>query len=240
MEFLDLTLPSVAENLALDEALLEEAECSDHPVEVLRIWESPQQAVVVGRSTRVAEEVNLDACRQNGIAVCRRASGGASVVIGPGCLMYSLVLSYELRPGLRMVEAAHRFVLQRIARAVAGSAVDEVEPKGISDLARRERKFSGNSLRCRRTHLLYHGTLLYEFPLDLISRYLRMPPRQPAYREGRGHDQFVMNLRVAPAVLKQRLVEVWDVDARRTVWPRERVDRLVCDRYASDDWNRCR
>ena len=28
-----------------------------------------------------------------------------------------------------------------------------------------ELKFSGNSLRVRRTHLLYHGTLLYDFSL---------------------------------------------------------------------------
>jgi len=50
MRYLDLTLPSPAENLALDEALLEEAEASGRPTETLRLWEPRQPAVVVGRS----------------------------------------------------------------------------------------------------------------------------------------------------------------------------------------------
>jgi lipoate-protein ligase A len=237
MDFLEVTLPTAEENLALDEALLTEAESSARPREIIRIWESLQVAVVVGRSTRVAEEVNLEACRADGVVVCRRTSGGASVVIGPGCLMYSLVLSYERRPAMRMVDQAHRFVLERTAKALAGSTTECVEPMGTSDLALRDRKFSGNSLRCRRSHLLYHGTLLYDFPLEKISRYLRHPPRQPDYRKGRSHDQFVMNLLVDPARLKQCLMEAWHVDSTRRQWPTERVAQLVRERYASDEWN---
>ena len=63
MQFLDVVLPSAAENIALDEALLEESEMADSPREVFRLWESPQQAVVVGRSSRVETEVDLEACR---------------------------------------------------------------------------------------------------------------------------------------------------------------------------------
>ena len=47
MNFLDLTLPSVAENLALDEALLLECEAGTGQ-EVLRLWEWPRPAVVLG------------------------------------------------------------------------------------------------------------------------------------------------------------------------------------------------
>ena len=75
--------------------------------------------VVVGRSSRVAAEVRLDACRELGIPVLRRPSGGAAVVAGPGCLMYALVLSYRLRPELRVVAAAHRWVLGTLAAALA-------------------------------------------------------------------------------------------------------------------------
>ena len=61
MRYLDLTLPTAAENLALDEALLEEAEAAP-PLETLRLWESPQPLVVIGRSSRVGTEVEVDAC----------------------------------------------------------------------------------------------------------------------------------------------------------------------------------
>ena len=181
MQWLDLTLETAADNLALDEALLEEAEAANRPRETLRLWESPQVVAVAGRSSRVADEIRVEACAERGIPVLRRCSGGTSVLIGPGCLMYTLVLSCELRPALRLVEEAHRFVLSRVAQALDALSPGDLRCAGTSDLSCRDRKFSGNSLRCKRAHLLYHGTLLYRFPLDLIETCLLSPPRQPAY-----------------------------------------------------------
>ncbi|MDP6447918.1 MAG: lipoate--protein ligase family protein, partial [Pirellulaceae bacterium] len=184
MKLLDLTLPTPAENLALDEALLEAAERAGQPTEVLRVWESPTPAVIIGRASQAAAEVELDYCRDHQIPVLRRGSGGAAVVIGPGCLMYAVVLSYDLHPELRMISRAHCFVLQRLAEALRPYQPG-VACQGSSDLTVGVRKFSGNSLRCRRSHLLYHGTLLYNFTLDSVGQCLRAPPRQPDYRESR-------------------------------------------------------
>ena len=96
MNFLHLTLPTAAE-ICAHEALLEEAELAGQPLERLRLWESPQAMVVVGRSSRVGDEVRVDVCRAQ-VPVLRRVSGGATIVAGPGCLMYAVVLSYQLRP----------------------------------------------------------------------------------------------------------------------------------------------
>ena len=76
MQLLDLTLPSVGENLALDEALLEAAEAGELTGEVLRLWESPQTAVVLGRASRWQDESCVAACRDDLIEVVRRASAG--------------------------------------------------------------------------------------------------------------------------------------------------------------------
>ncbi|MCH8923144.1 MAG: lipoate--protein ligase family protein, partial [Planctomycetes bacterium] len=103
MFYLDTTLPTVAENLALDEALLQQAR-GGSTGGVLRLWESPEMAVVVGRSSRVANEVYETECQQAGVPILRRSSGGAAVLIGPGCLMVSLVLGYEQYPLLRMID----------------------------------------------------------------------------------------------------------------------------------------
>ena len=211
MQLLDLTLDTPAKNLALDEALLEAAEQSTEPTEVLRLWESPELMVVVGSSTHVADEVNVDACRRLRVPVLRRPSGGAPIVAGPGCLMYAVVLSYQLRPELRMIDRAHRFVLETIAAALS-RIVPGIKRAGISDLALGDRKFSGNSLRCKRTHFLYHGTLLYQFPLEQIETLLKMPARQPDYRQGRPHGEFVMNLPLDAQSLKQSLIAAFDAN----------------------------
>src|SRR5437868_3217176 len=114
MFFLDHTCSALAEDVALDEALLERAESGRRPFEVLRIWEPRAKAVVIGRSSSFEGEVNQAECARRGVPVVRRASGGAAVVLGPGCLIYSVVLSYDRRPHLRAIDLAHRFVLSTV------------------------------------------------------------------------------------------------------------------------------
>jgi lipoate---protein ligase len=245
MRRLDLTLDTFAENLALDEALLEWAEAEDPQWEFVRVWESRQPLVVVGRSTRVQQEVDEAACRRRNIPILRRASGGASIVAGPGCLMYAVVLSYAQRPELRDIPRAHAFVLGRIAQQLTPLVADvgKVEHRGTSDLVLAEsggsaalKKFSGNSLRAKRTHFLYHGTLLYGFDVSLIGECLRTPPRQPEYREGRSHSDFVANLPVARQDLVRALDRAWPA-ADLESWPTDRVAKLAAERFSSDAWN---
>lgn len=236
MKLLDLTLDTPAENLALDEALLEAAEQSEQPREVLRLWESQSSMVVLGRSSRAAEEVEQAKCEVRGVPILRRCSGGAAVVAGPGCLMYAVVLSYELRPEVRLVAAAHASVLRILAETLR-SLVPGVRCAGTSDLTLDGRKFSGNSLRCKRTHLLYHGTLLYNLPLELIAHCLRSPPRQPDYRDGRGHEAFLINLGVPAEALRCALIQGWGADAPCPEWPQAETRRLVATRYSRVTWN---
>src|SRR2546429_689077 len=121
MHYLGLTLPSLAENLALDEALLLGAEETPGQ-EGLRVWEWP----------------------------------------GLACA-------------------------------------------GVSDLAVDGRKVSGNAQQRKREHFLHHGTLLYGFDATTMARYLRLPPRQPDYRQRRQHAEFVTNLPRERGDLEARL-----------------------------------
>jgi lipoate---protein ligase len=239
MKFLDLTLPTAAENVALDEALLEEAEetpdaADEH--EVLRLWEPTQPLVVIGRSSRASQEVDCAACRELGIPILRRSSGGAAIVGGPGCLMYAVVLSYEKRPELRVVDQAHHLVLSRLAAALQ-PLLPGVRRQGISDLTWQDQKVSGNSLRCRRHYVLYHGTLLYQFPLELMSRCLRTAPRQPEYRRGRDHGAFVANAPLDPQAAREHIRRAWEAEIHCPDWPRQRVETLVQQRYQQAEWN---
>ena len=238
MKLLDVTLDTPAENLALDEALLETAEEGARPREVLRLWESPLPMVVLGRSSRVAEEVDQAECEARGVPILRRCSGGAAIVAGPGCLMYAVVLSYELRPEVRLVAEAHGAVLQILARALR-PLVPGLCCAGTSDLTVSGKKVAGNSLRCKRTHLLYHGTLLYNLPLDLIAQCLRTPPRQPDYRNGRSHEAFLTNLGVPAADLRQALIRGWEADERCPEWPLAETQQLVATKYSRASWNHC-
>jgi lipoate-protein ligase A len=236
MLYLDRTLPSVAENLALDEALLLAAEAGQGG-EVLRVWEWPSPAVVLGSGCRLAEDVDEAACAADGVPVLRRSSGGGTVLLGPGCLLYSLVLNHEREPALAEIQASYRFILGRVAEALGG----EVAQAGTSDLVMAGRKFSGNAQQRKRRHLLHHGTLLYAFDLARVARYLRPPPRQPEYRAGREHAEFLRNLPLSAAELKRRLRAAWGAGAEQASWPEAEVRRrLVAEKYASPEWTRRR
>lgn len=246
MKRLTLTLPSPAENLALDEALLEWAEQERPDLELLRLWEPTQPMVVVGRSSRVGLEVNEEACRAHRVPILRRSSGGAAIVTGPGCLIYTLVLSYEARPDLRDITRAHSFILGKLEASLRSLLADvgSVSWAGTSDLvfcgqslSSIPRKFSGNSLRVKRMHLLYHGTLLYDFDLTLIEKLLRMPPRRPDYRGARPHSDFVMNLPANRQHLLEAINSAWPTSGELTDVPMSRVENLAATRFANDEWN---
>lgn len=239
MKLLDLTLATPAHNLALDEALLNQAESHPEsiPSGVLRLWESPEPFVVAGRATRLHEEVNMKACKGDGIQVLRRCSGGTAVVAGPGCLMYALVLGYDEHPDLKIVDAAHRYVMGKLQRALARLTPD-VQFRGTCDLSLGELKFSGNALRCKRSHLLYHGTVLYDFPLDRIQHWLGNPPRQPEYRQNRSHDSFITNFPFPVAEIRAAICQEWNAINHLERWPQHSTEALVESRYSRDTWHR--
>ncbi|MCC6822187.1 MAG: lipoate--protein ligase family protein, partial [Verrucomicrobia subdivision 3 bacterium] len=194
MTLLDLNLASPAENLALDEALLDAAEAGTGG-EVLRFWESPTPFVVVGYANKVASEVNIAACEARGIPILRRCSGGGTVVQGPGCLNYAVVLRITADGPTRNISAANQFIMERNRAAVASltpqSSTFNISLRGPTDLALGNLKFSGNAQRRRKNFLLFHGSLLLDFQLPLISELLNMPSLQPDYRNSRAHEEFI-------------------------------------------------
>lgn len=239
MKYLDLTLPTPAENLAGDELLLDEAE-GGAGGEVLRFWESTAPFVVVGYANKVATEVDLTACAARGIPVLRRCSGGGTVLQGPGCLNYALILKIESGGPLRNVSTANRFIMER-NRAAIESALrappSAPAVRGHTDLAIGGRKFSGNSQRRRKHFLLFHGSLLLQLDLSLVEALLPLPSQQPDYRRDRSHGEFLTNLNLAANTVKTALREAWQADEPLKQPPLEKIQALAREKYATPGWN---
>lgn len=217
LRLLDLTLPLPVENIALDEVLLEELdERGGNPV--LRFWESDRLFVVLGRSSRVTDDVDLAACHKDGLPILRRASGGGTVLQGPGCLSYALVLPLDWHPDLANIRATNRLILERMA-----TALRRWEPttafQGISDLAINNRKISGNAQRRTGKSLLFHGTILHDMGADLIARYLKHPSRQPEYRSDRPHQAFLRTINAPPQAIKRAIAAAWSAEPIDTGLP---------------------
>ena len=245
----DFTLQDSLANIAVDEAMLDVAEASAMEAqgesafdatdsassEVLRLWEPNSPVVVLGRSSPFETEVNHAYCARHGVPIVRRCSGGQSVVTGPGCLMYAVLLDYRLRPELRMLDVAHAFVMNKMRDALLGVGIT-TEISGTSDLTLDGRKVSGNSLRCKRHWLIYHGTMICDLDIDLIANCLGQPARQPEYRSQRSHREFLVQLDTTVDQLKAAIAKTWNAEPGGYQWPQDQTRRLLESKYRTAEW----
>ena len=241
MRLLDLSYDEPARNLALDEALLNEAEAG-RSAETLRFWETPVSFVVLGLTQRLSDEVREDACLRDGVPILRRASGGGCVLQAKGCLNFAFVLEQHGHPDLRTIRASNRYILEKVCAALNAIGLD-ARFEGISDLAVQGYKVSGNAQRRRKRFLLHHGTLLYGADLALISKYLKEPARRPEYRGGRSHAEFVQNLPSPSDSLKKALAGAFQAiegPSEIAQHLQNEVDRLVAEKYSCEAWTRRR
>ena len=154
---------------------------------------------------------------------------------GPGCLNYTLVLKLDGRPELETIPRANGYIMARQCGVLSAILGRPVEVRGCTDLAIEGLKFSGNAQRRKRHALIFHGTFLLAFNLELIEAFLAMPSREPEYRQGRRHTGFLTNLNVPATTIKNALREAWA--AMEELGKVPDCQRLVADKYSRDDWN---
>ena len=237
LRHLDLTLRTPAENLACDEALLEACE-SGGGAGVLRFWEAREHFVVLGYANKARSEVNLEACRASQVPVLRRCSGGGTVLQGPGCLNYSLVLKIDgAESALQSITQTNCFVMQRNREALAALLGTPVWIEGTTDLALNDLKFSGNAQRRKRDYLLFHGTFLLDFDLALVQKFLLPPTKEPEYRRQRSHTEFLTRLPLPAEAIKAGLRKIWNATESLAENFQPAMDQLVREKYGREDWN---
>ena len=235
MQYLHLTLPTPEENLACDHALMDLCE-EGYDAEILRFWESPVPFVVLGHGNKAESEVDLPRCSARGIHVLRRISGGGTVLQGPGCLNYSLILRNPFGDAISGIGQTHALVLGRHKEAME-SLLGKTVGQHENDLTLDSRKFSGNAQRRKQRTVLYHGTFLHHFDLGAVSEFLRTPSSQPTYRASRRHEEFLVNLGIEAASIEEGLKTAWKCTEKFTQLPFDRIEELVNEQYSRREWN---
>jgi lipoate-protein ligase A len=244
MKRLDLDLATPAEILAADEALLDGCE-SGQGDELLLFWEPRETFVVVGYANKVATEVNVAACEQRGVPIFRRCSGGGTVVQLPGGLNYSLILRIDEHSPTHNISSTNDYIMEKNCAAIESlsdklktqNSKPKISVRGHTDLCLGDLKFAGNSQRRRKNFLLFHGTLLLNCDLHLITELLQMPSLQPDYRASRSHAEFVTNLNLPAETVKAALAKEWNADETLNQIPEEAVAKLVREKYSTREWN---
>jgi lipoate-protein ligase A len=163
----------------------------------LRVWVPDRSILVLGYSQEADKELRLEAVTETGIPVYRRKGGGGAVLLTPGAVCVGMRLPRRPEKGLHDHFAFANGLLQKAFQDELGL---ELRPQGVSDLAYEGRKVMGSSLYLPRECALYLGSFLVSTPIALLDRFLAHPSREPEYRQGRSHGDFVRNLSEIPGL----------------------------------------
>jgi len=157
----------------------------------MRIYPFDHRAVVAGRGSRLSRELNLGPIRRDEIPVYRRRGGGCAVFLDPGTLIVSIAFPAE---GFGNIGPLFSGAGTRLIRGLEQAGITGVYQDGISDLVMEDRKIGGSCFHRSKGMAYYAAALLVSPNLEAMETYLSHPPREPAYRRGRSHREFVAGL----------------------------------------------
>lgn len=182
----------IAGQIALDRVLMAAVGAGRLPP-LVRVWEFPDEAVVVGIAQHPQQYVELAACAADGVPVLRRFSGGGTVCIMRGCVVFSVIMPLGGALAMYDVSGAYQHILSSAISSLCRWNIPAVlEPP--CDIVVNQRKIAGCAQAQKRGAVLVHGSVLVQADIGRMERYLLHPPVEPAYRAGRAHTDFVQNL----------------------------------------------
>lgn len=155
------------------------------------LWEPDQMQCVLGAGTPEGD-VDLALCAATDVPVYRRRGGGGAVVLSPGNLVITCAYPASAK---RFASQWIMPIAEGVVTALQRVGVKGVWVRGLGDVAIGERKILGSSLYANRELALFQGSLLVDSDIEIIPAYLPHPSREPDYRRGRSHLDFVTTLR---------------------------------------------
>jgi lipoate-protein ligase A len=259
--FIDSEVEDAALNMAIDEAILD-AHLQGLCPPTLRVYRWNPPAISLGFFQKVDKEIEQETCRELGVGVVRRLTGGRAILHDDE-LTYSVVTSEEYGASRSLAES-YRSLNQGLIAAYDTLGLEvclEAHPRepasaacfssaGSADLTFQGRKICG-SAQCRRgSGLLQHGSLpisvnaqsffsMLKYPSDAIRDRARAVFGKKAVSLGEALGGAVGYEDLKNAVCNGFQKALGIELQRGSLTPREfSVSRsLASEKYGSSDWN---
>lgn len=156
------------------------------------IWIPDKRYIILGASNRADIALNIENVKQDNITVLKRPSGGQTVMLTPNNLIVAVVFHQpkELQP-----KDVFDQINSLIISVLEKEEIHNLSMKGISDIAIDGKKISGSAIYRKKDVLLYHAVINIGEPATTFERYLKHPTKEPDYRNGRKHSDFVTSLK---------------------------------------------
>ncbi len=222
-------------NLALEELIASRVED-----DVFMLWRN-RSAVIVGRNQNTAAEVDSSYAEANNIQIVRRMTGGGAVYHDFGNINYTICTA-----GRQLKEGAFARHAACVVDALRKMGV-AAEFSGRNDIIVDGKKISGSAKTVLSSRTLFHGTLLFDTDLSVLTRVLTPDPDKIRTKGIKSVRSRVGNLReYFPGMEVEDFITVFTneiISVNHAVLediPQElklEADRLADEKYRTWQWN---
>lgn len=227
--------------MGIDEAISESVAAGGPPT--MRFWRWNPSAVSVGYFQCILDEVDVDLCKQSGVDVVRRRTGGGAVYHDyNGEITYSVIAPENIFP--RNIIESYKMICGWIISGLNNLGVS-AEFKPINDIVVGGKKISGNAQTRRGGVLLQHGTILYDLDIKTMFSLLKVSKEKIS-------DKFIQVVEERVTSLKKHgttdMGKIYNALLSGFTGGKEwsygeltdselkRAQELAHDRYKSDGW----
>jgi lipoate-protein ligase A len=160
-------------NMAVDEAILICRSKGESP-NTLRLYSWEPSAVSIGFFQSLQDEVDIEACRKEGVDIVRRITGGGAVYHdSEGEVTYSLIVAEGDHNIPKDILSSYRIICSGIVKGLELLGV-KATFQPVNDILVNGRKISGNAQTRRMGVILQHGTVLVDADLNRMFRLLKV------------------------------------------------------------------
>jgi lipoate-protein ligase A len=250
---LKLETHNASMNMAIDEAVLR-ARMENLVPNTLRFYCWNPSAVSIGRFQNVENEVLLDNCRNSGVDIVRRITGGGTVYHGAEDeITYSVVVR-KSDLDASDITSVYAKIYDGLAGAVQilGLRADfNVGDKGhCPNITVKGRKISGSAQCHKGGVVLQHGTFLVDVDLKRMFTFLRVPwaktcmevagvarRKITSIRKALGREVSIAEVNEALINGFQKALSIKLVDGELIDHERELAEKLFKQKYSTIKWN---
>jgi lipoate---protein ligase len=223
-------------NMALDEALMNFI--NYHSMPILRIYGWRPPTVSIGYFQSMDEEVDIKRCRQMGIDVVRRITGG-------GAVLHESELTYSFITNVypKNIMESYKLICEPIVMCINKLGFN-AKFAPLNDIIVHGKKVSGNAQTRKKGILLQHGTILLNVNLEKMFFVLKIPSEKVKDKMIDDVKERVMGLNKPFDEVKSNLKEAFSerfsseiVVDNLTTEEEESTKKLTEEKYTSDKWN---
>jgi lipoate-protein ligase A len=244
---IDMRIEDAPTQMAIDEAIAI-IRLKHNTPNTIRLYRWNPSAVSIGYFQRIENEVNLTACKEFGVDVIRRITGGGAVYHDyHGEITYSLVAPESDPKMPRDILESYQLICGAIVKGLKYIGV-ESEFKPVNDIIADGKKISGNAQTRRYGTILQHGTILVDSDIKRMFQVLRVSDAKISDKLIHAVEERVTNIRryldkdigfpaVRDALVKgfEETIDI-DLSPEELTLEEETLVKELHKKYTSHEW----